>query len=65
MLCLAVQELIYPKLNDVLSDLCRYYEWKKVTILAREKNTEIKYLLMYFIIVLLIPKHIFRSKFVS
>ena len=26
MLCLAVQWLIYPKLNDVLSDLWWYYE---------------------------------------
>ena len=42
MLYLAVQGLIYPKLNVVLSDLWRYYEWKKVTILIREKNNKNK-----------------------
>ena len=42
MLCLAVQGLVHPKLNDVLSDLWWYYEWKKVTILARKKTNRSK-----------------------
>ena len=41
MLCLAVQGLIHPKMNDVLSYLWWYYECKKVIILARKKKNKV------------------------